>query len=72
MSRVPKPETERNEALVRDYLEKNNLGEWKYSITQLGIKYARVEDGEIYPLTSTRIHQILNKYKVAKARIIKK
>lgn len=74
MGRIPKPETERDLALIKDYLSvlpKENPEDtdvYEYSIAQLGIKYARVEDGEIYPLTATRIHQILNRHKVPKNR----
>ncbi len=71
MGIVPKPETERNLALISDYLQNEN-GVWKYSIAQLGVKYARIdEDGSIYPLTSTRIHQILKKHNIEKNRVIK-
>ena len=69
--RIPKPEIERDAALISDYLMEIE-GKPVFSIAQLGIKYARVEDGEIYPLTATRIHQILNKYEVTKARIVRK
>jgi len=69
MGAVPPAETKRDEALIKDYLATNDNGEPKFSIAQLGIKYARVEGNEIYPLTSTRIHQILTKHKVSKTRI---
>jgi hypothetical protein len=68
MGVVPKPETKRDNKLIRDYLEKTEDGRWVYSIAQLGIKYARIEDGEIYPLTASRIHQILDKHGVPKNR----
>jgi hypothetical protein len=68
---VPKAETERNLALIQDYLELSN-GVWKYSIAQLGVRYARTdENGSISPLTSTRIHQILKKHNIEKNRVIK-
>lgn len=72
MGAVPQAETKRDQALIKDYLTTNDKGEWKFSIAQLGIKYARVENNEIFPLTATRIHQILNKHKVNKTRIIAK
>lgn len=67
MGIVQKPDTERDISLIGDYLLQEN-GKWVYSIAQLGIKYARIEDGEIYPLTSVRIHQILDKHNVPKKR----
>lgn len=69
MGYVPKTDTKRNEDLIKDYLTQEN-GYWKYSIAQLGIKYGRKdENGELYPLTATRIHQILKKYNVEKKRV---
>lgn len=78
MGRIPKPEIERDLALIKDYLsllpKKNpsDPDQWEYSIAQLGIKYARVEEGDIYPLTATRIHQILSKHNVSKKRVLRK
>lgn len=72
MGMIPKPETERDNALIKDYLEKTTDGQWAFSIAQLGIKYARIDGDEIYPLTATRIHQILNKHGVDKLRITPK
>lgn len=71
MGRIPKPEIERDRALISDYIMELE-GVPVFSIAQLGIKYARVEDGEIYPLTATRIHQILTRHKVPKTRIPRK
>jgi len=68
MGIIPKAETERDLKLIEDYLLKNDNG-WEFSISQLGIKYARIQDGEIYPLTPARIHQILNKHGVPKKRV---
>jgi len=73
MGSVPKPETERNLNLIKDYLETFPEGGFKYTIAQLGLKYARTdENGIIYPLTATRIHQILKKHNVDKCRVAKK
>lgn len=69
MGIIPKAETKRDKALIEDYLKQNKDGTWKYSIAQLGVKYAREQDGRIYPLTNTRIHQILNKHSVPKQRV---
>jgi len=67
---VPKAETERDLKLIADYLKRDDDGGWEYSISQLGVKYARVEDSGTYPLTPTRIHQILNKHEVKKTRAL--
>jgi hypothetical protein len=73
MGSVPKPETERNLALINDYLELKPDGGFKYTIAQLGLKYARTdEQGGVMPLTSTRIHQILKKYSIDKNRVIRR
>lgn len=72
MGIIPKPETERDKKLIADYLLKDESGNWKYSISQLGLKYARKQDGEIYPLTHARIHQILSKNNVPKNRVPQK
>jgi hypothetical protein len=69
MGMIPQKETKRDKALIEDYLKQNKDGTWKYSIAQLGVKYAREQDGRVYPLTNTRIHQILNKNKVEKTRV---
>lgn len=69
MGQIPKKETERDKKLIADYLKGNPEDGWKYSISELGLKYARKEDGKTIPLTATRIHQILNKYGVAKNRV---
>lgn len=68
MGIIQKPELKRDKALIKDYLKKNKKG-WVYSISQLGVKYAREQDGRTYPLTNTRIHQILDKNDVKKSRI---
>lgn len=68
MGIVPKVDIQRDQDLIKDYLLQED-GYWKYTITQLGVKYGRVDEkGIVYPLTSTRIHQILKKYKVEKKR----
>lgn len=73
MGKVPKAETERNKNLAADYLLKKENGDWKYTISQLGLRYAREdENGELVPLTSGRIHQILTKQGVPKNRIVTK
>lgn len=74
MGTVPKAETERDEKLIADYLKGEQLeGDdfitWEYSISELGLKYAREVDGKQIPLTATRIHQILNKHGVDKKRV---
>jgi hypothetical protein len=69
MGIVPQPETKRDKKLIKDYLLQNRDGSWKYSISQLGVRYARVQDGKEYPLTPARIYQILNKHGVAKKRV---
>jgi len=68
MGQIPLPETKRDTALIKDYLKKNR-GEWSYSISQLGVRYARIEGDKLIPLTATRIHQILNKHGIEKNRI---
>jgi hypothetical protein len=68
MGTIPLPETKRDMALIKDYLKKNKEG-WAYSISQLGVRYARIEGDKLIPLTATRIHQILNKHGVEKNRI---
>lgn len=67
MGMIPKKETERDKALIRDYLSKIN-GKWEYSISELGIIHSREEDEKMIPLTATRIHQILSKYGITKGR----
>jgi len=71
MGQIPKAETQRDLNLIEDYLLKNELG-WMYSISQLGVKYAREQDGQSYPLTPARIHQILNKHNISKKRVTPK
>ena len=67
MGAVPKPETKRDLALIKDYLKKTDKG-WKYSISQLGVLYARFEGKSVFPLTAARIYQILNKHGVKMER----
>jgi hypothetical protein len=73
MGTIPKPETRRDLKLIADYLkfnkDSNGNISWKYTISELGLKYAREEGNRKIPLTSTRIHQILNKHGVSKNRI---
>ena len=73
MGIVSKPDTQRDLSLIADYLlrDENKAGreKWIYSITELGIKYAREEDGKMYPLTPARIHQILNRNDIPKHRL---
>jgi hypothetical protein len=70
MGKVPQPETKRNKELAEDYLLKNDSGDWKYTISQLGLKYAREDiEGNKIPLTSSRIYQILSKQGVEKNRV---
>jgi hypothetical protein len=71
MGNIPKPDIKRDKLLIADYMKKEKK-EWVYTISQLGVKYARVEDGVSIPLTPTRIHQILCKYDVPKKRVGKK
>lgn len=69
MGKVPEPETERNEKLAVDYLLEDEFGGWRYTIKQLGVKYARKDaNGSEVPLTAARIHQILNKMGIKKNR----
>lgn len=80
MGKVPKPETERNQKLIEDYLKcqitevegGDDIVEWDYSIAELGLKYARHEDGKVIPLSAVRIHQILSKNGVDKNRVPEK
>ena len=72
MGNVPKVETERDKKLIADYLLKEEGGRWQYSISQLGVKYAREENGDVIPLSPVRIHQILSKHGVAKKRVLTK
>lgn len=70
MGKVPHAETQRNNDLAKDYLLKNDSGNWKYTISQLGLKYAREdEEGNKIPLTSARIYQILGKLGVPRSRV---
>jgi len=55
-----KIKADRDVALIEDYKRKTDDGKWAYTITQLGLRYARYENGEAIPLTHARIHQILN------------
>jgi len=68
MGQTPKPETKRDEALIRDYLLKED-GVWAYSLTQLGVRYAREVDGVMIPLTSSRLSQIFERHKVPRKRV---
>jgi len=68
MGQIPQPETKRDEALIRDYLLKEDEV-WAYSLTQLGVRYAREVDGVTIPLTSSRISQILERHKVPRKRV---
>lgn len=73
MGRVPKKETKRNNDLAEDYLRQDDNGGWMYTISQLGLKYARLDENDNkIPLTSGRIHQILTKLGVPKNRIPEK
>ena len=67
MGKIPEPETKRDKKLIRDYLSKKKHA-WTYSLSQIGIRYARIEDDKIIPLTASRIHQILDKNGVKKVR----
>lgn len=69
MGVVPKAEKTRDRRLIADYLKKNRKGEWKYSIKELGYKYAREDGVNVIPLTRTRIHQILNKNMIVEKRV---
>jgi len=71
MGVVPKLETKRDNALIKDYLAKDKNG-WVYSISQLGIRYARIEGDQLIPLTASRIHQILDRNGIPKNRVIKR
>lgn len=72
MGTVPKAETQRNNELISDYLQVNADGSYKYTISQLGVKYARTDEtGNLSPLTATRIHQILKKNNIDKNRVKK-
>lgn len=72
MGTVPKAETERDENLIADYLKTNDKGGWLYSIAELGLKYARKENGRTIPLSAVRIHQILSKHGIEKKRVVRK
>lgn len=67
MGHIPPAETKRDLSLIQDYLLMNESG-WVYSISELGVRYARIEDNKILPLTAARIHQILNRHGVCKGR----
>ena len=69
MGIVPKEETKRNKDLIADYLKGDQKKGWKYTISELGVRYARIENGKTIPLTATRIHQILNRHGVKKQRV---
>jgi hypothetical protein len=68
MGIVQRTDKDRDKALIADYLKKNKDGSWKFTITELGLKYARLDGIRTIPLSTTRIHQILNKYDVKKER----
>lgn len=72
MGKIPEPEIQRDELLVKDYILRDENKKPVYSISELGMHYARLENGSLIPLTATRIHQILNKYNVKKYRVVKK
>lgn len=68
MGVVPKAETKRDLDLIKDYKKRDRKGRWLYSISQLCVKYARMEGTRTIPLTPTRVHQILDKHNVKKTR----
>jgi hypothetical protein len=69
MGKIPEPETQRDKQLIKDYQLKNKDGSPMYSISGLGVRYARIDHETLIPLTATRIHQILNKHGVKKDRV---
>jgi len=69
MGIIPKEETKRNKDLAKDYLKGSNKNGWEFTISEIGLKYARKVNGKTIPLTATRIHQILNKLGVKKLRV---
>ena len=71
MGIVPERETKRDKKLIKDYLAGSFEKGWKYSISEIGLKYARKFDGRTIPLTATRIHQILDRYGVEKKRTLR-
>lgn len=66
---VQKLDKKRDKSLISDYLKKDKQGKPKYTITELGLKYARKEGDKTIPLSTTRIHQVLNRYGVKKDRV---
>lgn len=69
MGKVPEPETKRDFNLIKDYKAKSKNG-WKFSLSELGLKYARKVDGKTVPLSNTRIYQILRKHGIKTKRVI--
>lgn len=59
MAKVPEPETKRNNNLAKDYLEKDDGGEWKYTVKQLSEKYS---------ISRNRVYQILAKQDIPRNR----
>lgn len=72
MGTVPKPETKRDFNLIQDYKTKTETGDWAFSLSELGLKYARRVDGKTVPLSNTRIYQILRKHGIKTKRIVLK
>lgn len=72
MGQVPTTDTNRDISLIKDYLLRSEDDNgWLYSITELGLKYAREVNGKTIPLTASRISQILTKHGVPRKRIKK-
>lgn len=71
MGKVPEAETKRDFKLIKDYKARKG-NDWQFSLSELGLKYARSVDGKTVPLSNTRIYQILRKHGIEKKRVIKK
>lgn len=72
MGKVPEAEIKRDFDLIKDYKQKVGKDGWKFSLGELGLKYARRVNGKIIPLSNTRIYQILRKHGIKTKRVVVK
>ncbi len=72
MGNIPEPETQRDFELIKDYKAKAGKDSWKFSLSELGLKYAREVDDKPIPLSNTRIYQILRKHGIKTKRVVVK
>ncbi len=72
MGKVPEAEIKRDFDLIKDYKQKVGKNDWKFSLSELGLKYARRVNGKTIPLSNTRIYQILRKHGIKTKRVVVK